>query len=97
MKDENTEASPPKVVNAEEIRFNLKATTVTLCFSEEIPNDAKTILLHIKYTGFLNNQMAGKYSKIRKKIERNEGELEILIHCFHPLTTFHFHCIPTLF
>ena len=50
-------------VTAEEIRINLKATTVTFCFPEEIPNDAETISLSIQFSGFLNNQMAGFYRR----------------------------------
>ena len=48
-------------VSAEEIRVNLKATTVTFCFPEEIPSDAETLILSIQFSGFLNNQMAGFY------------------------------------
>jgi hypothetical protein len=50
-------------VAAEEIRLNLKATTVTFVFPEEIPADSETLVLSIQFSGFLNNQMAGFYRR----------------------------------
>lgn len=47
-------------VEAQEIRDNKKATTVTFVFPKEVPSSS-VILLTITYIGFLNNQMAGFY------------------------------------
>ena len=44
---------------ATEIHVNLKATTVTFLFDEDLPSQPFT--LRIQFTGFLNNQMAGFY------------------------------------
>lgn len=40
-------------VAAEEIRVNLKATTVTFLFPDEIPATAETLTLSIQFSGFL--------------------------------------------
>ena len=42
-----------EVVEAEEIRVNLKATTVQFIFGAKFPPDATSIVLTIQYTGFL--------------------------------------------
>ena len=61
-------------VDAEEIRVNTKATTVTFVFGTAIPANS-TIYLTIKYTGFLNNQMAGFY---RSSYTNIHGETKIM-------------------
>ena len=50
----------------------MKETTVTFCFPQEIPADAKTLILSIQFSGFLNNQMAGFYRSKYTDIEGNE-------------------------
>jgi puromycin-sensitive aminopeptidase len=52
------EANP---VEAQEFRVGLKVTTATLVFGEKLPADSSDVILNIRYTGFLNNQMAGFY------------------------------------
>mmetsp|Transcript_17250 Transcript_17250/g.23737 ORF Transcript_17250/g.23737 Transcript_17250/m.23737 type:complete len:895 (-) Transcript_17250:165-2849(-) len=59
----------PKV-EAEEIRVNMKATTVTFIFPENIPASSK-LEVTIDYTGFLNNQMAGFYRSSYTDIHGN--------------------------
>ena len=61
-------------VEAEEIRDNKKATTVTFSFPEAIPASS-TITLAIKYIGFLNNQMCGFY---RSSYTNIHGEKKIM-------------------
>lgn len=57
--DANAAAS---VYTANEIIFNVKATTVKFIFEQAIPaDDTVKIRLKIHYNGFLNNQMAGFY------------------------------------
>ena len=51
----------PETVTAEEIRVNLRTTTVQFVFSTEIPANGKQLTLTVEYTGFLNDQMAGFY------------------------------------
>lgn len=63
---------PHTAVSAEEIRMNLKDTTVTFCFPEEIPETAQSLVLHISFSGFLNNQMAGFYRSKYTDIEGKE-------------------------
>lgn len=62
----------PQEVEAEEIRLNVKATTVKFVFPTPIPEDSKRVRLTIDYTGFLNNQMAGFYRSTYKDIEGKE-------------------------
>jgi len=57
-------------VEAEEIRVNMKATTVTFLFPSNIPPSSK-LELTIDYTGFLNNQMAGFYRSSYTDIHGN--------------------------
>ena len=64
--------APP--VEAEEIRDNKKATTVTFVFPETIPASS-SVVLAIKYIGFLNNQMAGFY---RSSYTNIHGEKKIM-------------------
>lgn len=59
------------VVKADEIRVNLKETTVTFLFSESIPK-ASTIVLTIDFVGCLNNQMAGFYRSHYKDTQGND-------------------------
>jgi aminopeptidase N len=63
-------------VEAEQICENKKATTVTLTFpsTTSIPASS-TLLLTIKYIGFLNNQMAGFY---RSSYTNIHGESKIM-------------------
>ena len=68
----NDDTPAPAAVAAEEIRVNLKATTVTFCFPEEIPLDATSVVLSIQFSGFLNNQMAGFYRSKYTDIEGKE-------------------------
>ncbi|KAG7368830.1 aminopeptidase [Nitzschia inconspicua] len=49
-----------KIVAADEIHVNMKATTVTFIFSDSIPQSS-SITLVIDFVGCLNNQMAGFY------------------------------------
>mmetsp|Transcript_22129 Transcript_22129/g.33663 ORF Transcript_22129/g.33663 Transcript_22129/m.33663 type:complete len:891 (+) Transcript_22129:120-2792(+) len=58
-------------VEAEEIRDNKKATTVTFIFPESIPASS-TLLVSIQYSGFLNNQMAGFYRSSYTDINGNK-------------------------
>jgi len=62
----------PKAVTAEEIHVNLKATTVTFCFPEDISADVESITLSIQFSGFLNNQMAGFYRSKYTDIDGKE-------------------------
>ena len=72
-KDGNANSAP---VEAEEIRDNKKATTVTFVFPETATVPASsTILLTIHYVGFLNNQMAGFY---RSSYTNIHGETKIM-------------------
>jgi hypothetical protein len=53
-----------QVVVAEEIVCNLKATTVTFVFGTDLPAEENAIIhLKIDYTGFHNDQMAGRFPK----------------------------------
>lgn len=54
------QTSDGKVVKADEIRVNIKTTTVTFIFGESIPKSS-SITLTIDFVGSLNNQMAGFY------------------------------------
>lgn len=62
-------------VDAQEFRVGLKTTTATLIFTEELPANRDDVLLTIKYTGFLNNQMAGFY---RSSYTNIHGETKIM-------------------
>ena len=66
------QADKAAAVAAEEIRVNLKATTVTFVFPEDIPATATTIVLSIQFSGFLNNQMAGFYRSKYTDIDGKE-------------------------
>jgi aminopeptidase N len=55
-----TEDGVGKIVKADEIRVNVKDTTVTFVFPESIPKSS-SIVLTIDFVGCLNNQMAGFY------------------------------------
>lgn len=57
-------------VEAEEIRTNLKATTVTFVFPQALPADSE-VDITILYAGVLNNQMAGFYRSQYKDINGN--------------------------
>ncbi|KAL7538749.1 hypothetical protein ACHAXR_008772 [Thalassiosira sp. AJA248-18] len=59
---------------ADEIRVNIKETTVTFVFGENLPANA-SLILSIQYTGFLNNQMAGFY---RSSYTDIHGESKIM-------------------
>ena len=59
-------------VVADEIRVNLKDTTATFCFPSEIPETARSIVLDISFSGYLNNQMAGFYRSKYTDIEGKE-------------------------
>uniref|UniRef100_A0A7S3P4T9 Aminopeptidase n=1 Tax=Amphora coffeiformis TaxID=265554 RepID=A0A7S3P4T9_9STRA len=59
----------PTVIPAEEIRVNLKATTVTFYFGTPLTTNASRVRLTIEYTGFLNDQMAGFYRSTYQDIE----------------------------
>ena len=59
----------PDVVAAEEIRVNLKATTVTFVFPTPLSATAARVRLTVEYTGFLNDQMAGFYRSTYQDIE----------------------------
>jgi aminopeptidase N len=48
-------------VKADEIRVNLKATTVEFVFGKEIDESIEQLMLTIEYSGLLNNEMAGFY------------------------------------
>ena len=48
------------ILKADEIRVNMKQTTVTFLFPESIPKSS-TLVLKIDFVGCLNNQMAGFY------------------------------------
>ena len=61
-------------IGHEQIRVNLKATTVTFVFPSAIPGDKK-LSLKISYSGFLNNQMAGFY---RSSYTNIKGEKKIM-------------------
>mmetsp|Transcript_29685 Transcript_29685/g.53877 ORF Transcript_29685/g.53877 Transcript_29685/m.53877 type:complete len:887 (-) Transcript_29685:86-2746(-) len=66
--------SGEEVHEVEEIRVNMKATTVTFVFGGVLPANA-TLILKIEYTGFLNNQMAGFY---RSSYTDIHGESKIM-------------------
>jgi len=59
------------VVKADEIRVNMKETTVTFLFSDSIPKSS-TIVLKIDFVGCLNNQMAGFYRSHYKDTQGND-------------------------
>mmetsp|Transcript_27434 Transcript_27434/g.64303 ORF Transcript_27434/g.64303 Transcript_27434/m.64303 type:complete len:894 (-) Transcript_27434:208-2889(-) len=59
------------IVKADEIRVNLKETTVTFVFPESIPKSSK-ITLNIDFAGCLNNQMAGFYRSHYKDTDDND-------------------------
>lgn len=59
----------PTVVPAEEIRVNLKATTVTFVFGTPLTTKSSQVRLTVEYTGFLNDQMAGFYRSTYQDIE----------------------------
>jgi aminopeptidase N len=54
-----------------QIRVNLKATTVTFLFAQDLPVSSK-ITLTIEFQGFLNNQMAGFYRSTYKDFQGKE-------------------------
>jgi len=58
------------VVEADEIRTNIKATTVAFVFPHALPLGSE-VDITIRYTGFLNNQMAGFYRSQYKDIHGN--------------------------
>jgi aminopeptidase N len=60
--EENTNAlvGASSNIPADEICFNVKATTVKLVFSQGFTN-ANKIVLHIEYSGLINNEMSGFY------------------------------------
>jgi len=60
-----------KTVKADEIRVNVKATTVTFIFPESIPKSS-IIVLKIDFVGCLNNQMAGFYRSHYKDTKGND-------------------------
>jgi len=60
-----------KTVKADEIRVNVKATTVTFMFPESIPKSS-IIVLKIDFVGCLNNQMAGFYRSHYKDTKGND-------------------------
>jgi aminopeptidase N len=62
-----------KPVTATELSFNLKLMTLTIKFGEELPVGAGS--LYIKFTGTLNDQMAGFYRSEYKSVE---GEKRIM-------------------
>mmetsp|Transcript_7191 Transcript_7191/g.14760 ORF Transcript_7191/g.14760 Transcript_7191/m.14760 type:complete len:905 (-) Transcript_7191:134-2848(-) len=71
----NREESPEGAAfEAEEIRVNNKMHTVTFVFGDAIPAEA-SLVLTIKYTGFLNNEMAGFY---RSKYTDIHGESKFM-------------------
>jgi aminopeptidase N len=70
-----TGVTPSSPVNASEILFNVKATTVQFTFEQGIPSTAQTILVTIQYMGYLNNQMAGFY---RSEYTNMEGQKRIM-------------------
>ena len=62
-----------KVVTAEEIRVNTKATTVTFLFPEAVvTSSASSIKLTVDFVGCLNNQMAGFYRSTYKDTSGQE-------------------------
>lgn len=65
------EGDSAKTVKAEEIRVNMKQTTVTFIFPESIPKSS-TVTLTIDFAGCLNNQMAGFYRSHYKDTEGND-------------------------
>jgi hypothetical protein len=55
-----------QIVVADEIVCNLKATTVTFIFGKELPADDNAVIhLKIDYTGFHNDQMAGRCRTVK--------------------------------
>lgn len=60
-------------VMVEEIRVNIKATTVTFVFAKPLPTSSMTV--YVDYSGFLNNQMAGFY---RSSYTNIHGETKIM-------------------
>lgn len=59
-----------EVVEADEIRTNIKATTVTFVFPHALPTGSE-VDITIRYTGLLNNQMAGFYRSQYQDIHGN--------------------------
>jgi aminopeptidase N len=57
VKEDGSKSAP---VEVEEIRVNLKATTVAFVFPEALPKNA-IVDVHVVFSGLLNNQMAGFY------------------------------------
>ena len=62
------------VREAEQINVNFKANTVTFVFGDALPASA-SLVLTIKYSGFLNNEMAGFY---RSSYTDIHGETKIM-------------------
>mmetsp|Transcript_14162 Transcript_14162/g.34101 ORF Transcript_14162/g.34101 Transcript_14162/m.34101 type:complete len:891 (+) Transcript_14162:157-2829(+) len=65
------QTSVGKVVKADEINLNVKATTVTFVFGDAMPK-GQTIKLKIDFAGCLNNQMAGFYRSHYKDTNGND-------------------------
>ena len=59
-------------VKPEQMVIIFKEHTVKFTFEKPIPSDAKKIKLTIKYTGFLNDQMAGFYRSSYEDIDGNK-------------------------
>ena len=68
---EDGDATAGKIVKADEIRVNVKDTTVTFVFPDSIPKSS-TIVLTIDFVGCLNNQMAGFYRSHYKDTKGND-------------------------
>mmetsp|Transcript_22391 Transcript_22391/g.48727 ORF Transcript_22391/g.48727 Transcript_22391/m.48727 type:complete len:894 (-) Transcript_22391:273-2954(-) len=64
-------ADSEKAIKADEIRCNMKETTVTFIFPESIPKSSN-ITLKIDFAGCLNNQMAGFYRSHYKDTNGND-------------------------
>lgn len=62
-------------VEAVEIRDHKKETTITFVFPDGTIAPSSTLVLHIQYIGFLNNQMAGFY---RSSYTNIHGEKKIM-------------------